>query len=74
MADHINITHPDRHEQFLREQLPLAELKARLEVMSMQARSLSSDLSAIFTRIDRGETVELHYPDGEVVIVGAVKP
>lgn len=72
MADHVNIVHPDSNREAWRHMQEVAELRARLEIAEKRARSLESDLDSIFTRIERGEKAELHYPGGGVVYIAAV--
>lgn len=74
MADHINITHPDRYREWRRNDIETAKLKAEIEVLERSVTALSSDLDAIFTRIASGDEVELHYPDGSVIVVKAEAP
>lgn len=72
MPDHINIQHPDRRgvaSDYYRSMLEIKKLKAELEQLGQWYLSVSGDLEAIFTRIERGETAELHYPDGRVFVV-----
>lgn len=69
MPDHINIHHPRPREERMRHAIEVAELKARASVMAAYIADMESDLTAIFTRIGRGDPVELHYPDGSVIPV-----
>lgn len=69
MADHINIHHPGNIDNRMRAAIETAELKARVSVLERYLMGAQSDLDAIFTRIARGEVVELHYPDGRVIVV-----
>ncbi len=71
MADHSNIHHPGSREGRMRAAIEVAELKARLDVMERYLFDATTDLEAIFTRIGKGERVELHYPDGEIIRVRA---
>lgn len=71
-ADHINITHPDRFDLFgsqYESSLKIKKLELELQHLRSWHESLSNNLTAIFTRIERGETAELHYPDGRVFVV-----
>lgn len=71
MADQVNIPDPytaDRDWQRLME----SELaKTRESVLTRRIMEQDAQLSAIFTRIERGDDVELHYRDGTVIVVGA---
>lgn len=67
MADHINIHHPGPREERMRRAIEIAELKARIATMEGYMLDMEGDLGAIFTRIQRGDNVELHYPDGTVI-------
>lgn len=67
MADHVNISHPDGREERMAHRIREAELKARISVMESYMLEMNADLNAIFTRIERGHDVELHYRDGTVV-------
>lgn len=71
MADHMNIHHPNGRRDRLRAAIEVAELKARLSVLETTLLNMEDDLEAIFTRIAKGERVELHYPDGEIIRIRA---
>lgn len=76
MADHINIQHPDHRgvdSDTYRGRLEITKLKAEIEQLSMWHRAVCNDLESIFTRIERGEKAELHYPDGRVFIVSGTE-
>jgi hypothetical protein len=70
--DHININHPERLEIYNESYRGLME-KRKLELEVKQLTEwleiACRDLEAIFTRIERGETSELHYPDGRVFVI-----
>jgi hypothetical protein len=69
MADHINIVHPaprGEGSDFYRQTLSEKKLRVELEQMTTWYHALEADLTSIFTRIERGDPVELHYPDGRV--------
>lgn len=75
-ADHINIRHPDQNaadSPRARTRLHTETLKTELRVLRECHDELQRDLEAIFTRIDRGQIVELHYPDNRVIRVKAYK-
>ena len=66
MADHINIAAPKkRHE--LEDRLWRERMQTELKVLQEAYDKLASDMDSIFTRIGRGEQVELRYPDGQVI-------
>lgn len=66
MADHINISAP-RDRDALRDRIEKAQMKAELETLRIHYDSMVENLDSIFTRIARGEQVELHYPDRTVI-------
>lgn len=66
MADHINISAPRRRHE-LQERITAQQMKAEMEILRNAYDDMASDLDSIFTRIARGEQVELHYPDGTIV-------
>lgn len=71
-ADHINISHPDRFDLFSSQyasSLKIKQLEMELQHLRGWHESLSNNLTAIFTRIERGQTAELHYPDGHVIVI-----
>ena len=71
-ADHINIQHPDRFDTFggsYTSALKIKKLEVELEHLREWYDSLSNNLTAIFTRIERGDPAELHYPDGRVFVI-----
>ncbi|ODT87038.1 hypothetical protein [Phenylobacterium sp. SCN 70-31] len=70
MADHINISQIDRFDSEWNSRLEFNKLKAELDIMTQRFKQAQSNLDAIFTRIARGEDVELHYSNGDVVRVG----
>lgn len=67
MTDHINITHPDSRDRWMHYRREIERLKADLTLTNSMLMEVQGDLSSIFTRIQRGEQVELHYPDGTVI-------
>ncbi|MGR9441639.1 hypothetical protein [Rhizobium leguminosarum] len=69
MPDHINIHHPDNRAKYRRERLAIEELRAKVTTLENFLLDAEGDLEAIFTRIERGDEVELHMPSGEVFIV-----
>lgn len=69
MADHINIHHPDGREVRRRIAIEIAELQARIKVLNNDVLDMESDLNSIFTRIERGDEVELHMQHGGVFVV-----
>lgn len=72
MADHINIQHPEPrgvHSDFYRQILTEKKLRAELDQLTTWYQALEADLKSIFTRIERGEPCELHYPDGRVMLI-----
>lgn len=77
-ADHINIQHPERRgadSDTYRSRLEIEQLRAELKQLRMWYDTLERDLTAIFTRIERGDEAELHYPDGRIfVIAGRERP
>ncbi|RWB67598.1 hypothetical protein [Mesorhizobium sp.] len=68
MADHINI-HAPRDRYDLRAEIELAHMKAEMALLQQRYDKMESDLDSIFTRIARGDQVELHYPNGEIVLI-----
>lgn len=71
-ADHINIQHPERRgvdSDTYRWIMENDKLKLELKQLRQWYDTLERDLSSIFTRIERGQTVELHYPDGRCFVV-----
>lgn len=77
-ANHLNITHPDErgiHSQQYRDRLEIEKLKVELAQLHLWYGAVCKDLEAIFNRIAQGQTSELHYPDGRVVVIrGDVEP
>ena len=76
MADHINIMHPQQHDQYQPENLLSAKIQQTelaLRIASNRLDAAIADLESIFARIDRGQTVELHYPDGRKIVIKAYK-
>lgn len=74
-ADHININHPDRRgveSDAYRWILENEKLKLELKQLRQWHEVVERDLSAIFNRIERGDKVELHYPDGRCFVVTGV--
>jgi hypothetical protein len=69
MPDHINIHHPDGRAMSRQKAVTIAELRAKISTLETYLDSAESDLEAIFTRIKRGDAVELHMPNGAVFIV-----
>lgn len=75
-ADHINVMHPDRYSldsDIFRDRLTIRKLQVELENVTQFHAAVSRNLEAIFTRIGRGDPVELHYPDGRVFVVTGVE-
>lgn len=73
-ADHININHPDSPGRAVdgnvyRGILERDKIALELKQLQQWHDCLVRDMTSIFTRIERGEPVELHYPDGSVYIV-----
>lgn len=73
MADHINISAP-RHRYEMQDAIARAHMEAEMKLLQMHHDKMADDLDSIFTRIARGEQVELHYPDGKVILVTKAKP
>ena len=73
MADHINISAP-RSRSELQERIGAEQAKAEMTILRSAYDDMASNLDSIFTRIARGEQVELHYPDGKVILVTKAKP
>jgi hypothetical protein len=76
MPDFINIAHPERlgpDSQEYRNNLEIKRLKAELEQLRVWYDMIEARLMSIFTRIERGDPVELHYPDGAVIRVARVE-
>jgi len=69
MADHVNIIQIERFDQHWDDRLAHDKIKAELEIMTMRFQQAQSNLDAIFTRIRRGDDVELHYRNGDVIRV-----
>lgn len=76
-ADHININHPDRldvYSDVYRSVLERKRLELEVAQLGEWLKMATRDLEAIFTRIERGEPVELHYRDGSVyVLTGKIR-
>jgi hypothetical protein len=72
MPDHINIHHPDNGERREREDMVIAEMKAKITVLNQHLLSVRGDLEAIFTRIERGAPCELHMKNGDVYVITGV--
>jgi hypothetical protein len=70
MADYINISEIDRFDTRWDERVAFDKIKVELDIMTKRFEQAESHLSAIFTRIGRGDEVQLHYRDGEVVRIG----
>lgn len=64
MSDHSNINHPDDEENRDHNRKEVSYLKADVERLEAMVRHLRSDLDAIFTRVGRGDTVDLYCQDG----------
>lgn len=73
MADHINISAPRRRHE-MRDDIARAQMEAEMKLLKDGYDDMAGDLDAIFTRIARGEQVELHYPDGTVVPITKARP
>jgi hypothetical protein len=73
MPDHINI-HPPRRRDELEDRLKFERVQVELTVLREAYDELRGDMDSIFTRIGRREQVELHYPDGEIVLITRAKP
>ncbi|MBB3297841.1 MULTISPECIES: hypothetical protein [unclassified Rhizobium] len=69
MPDHINIHHPDSRAKYRRERLLIEELRAKVSTLESFLIDAEGDLEAIFTRIERGDEVELHMPSGAVFVI-----
>lgn len=69
MPDHINIHHPDGRAERRQKAVTIAELRAKITTLETYLDSAENDLEAIFTRIERGDAVELHMTSGAVFIV-----
>lgn len=72
MSSHINISDPERDERNWAHMRQIDALKAELKTAYAERDHYMSNLSAIFTRIERGEHAELHYANGDVIRIGAV--
>lgn len=73
MPDHINI-HMPRTRDVLQDAIGRAQLEAEMKVLRTNYDKMAGDLEAIFTRIGRGDQVELHFPDGNVVPITRARP
>lgn len=69
MPDHINIHHPQSREARMRHAIEVAEIKARISVRAGYIADMEIDLTAIFTRIERGDPLSFYYPDRLVIHV-----
>lgn len=67
---YININEPDW--SFDTRRLGDAKLKAERDFYEGRAEHYRMDLDSIFTRIANGETVELHYSNGDVIEVARI--
>lgn len=75
MSDHINIHERGyRHRDAQRYRLQLAQIEAELKLVKDERDQYASDLDAIFTRIARGDPVELHLAEGDDVFIITGKP
>lgn len=72
MADHVNITQVEWFDERWDARLAYEKLAAELSIMTARFRDAQSNLDAIFTRIARGDDVELHYRNGDVIRVAAL--
>ena len=71
-TDHINIQHPDRYDVFgesYQARLKIERLEGELKQLGIYRDLIANNLTAIFTRIERGDPAELHYPDGRVFVI-----
>lgn len=73
MADHSNINHPDMDERWSNGDLASAKLAVEVAHWKVRYQGVAQDLDAIFTRIANGQTVELHYQNGTMIVIQAVK-
>lgn len=73
MADHVNIQDPESMERNWRHLEEVQILSTKLTVANQRILHLEGELSAIFTRIGRGDPVELHYRDGSMIRVVAIE-
>ncbi|ANM12102.1 hypothetical protein [Rhizobium sp. N324] len=69
MPDHVNIHHPDRRAERREKAVTIAELRAKISTLETYLDSAERDLEAIFTRIERGDEVELHMQSGAVFVI-----
>ncbi|MBY2911405.1 hypothetical protein [Rhizobium leguminosarum] len=73
MPDHININHPDSRAKYRHEMLEIVQLRARVSTLESFLLNAEGDIEAIFTRIERGDEVELHMQSGAVFVITGKK-
>lgn len=71
MADHINISERSQRGSDWATIVQIEKLKVEVLWAEKRAEAMIRDLEAIFTRIGRGDTVQLHYENGTVIEVSA---
>ncbi|MBX5112735.1 hypothetical protein [Rhizobium lentis] len=69
MPDHININHPDSRARWREKTLEIVQLRAKITMLENCLLDIEGDLEAIFTRIERGDEVELHMQSGAVFVI-----
>jgi len=70
MSDHINISHPRQlaSQEFLTRKI--SQLTAEVAYQSAIIEQLRNDLGSIFTRIQRGDNVELWVDENNMTLIG----
>jgi hypothetical protein len=71
MADHINISERNQRQSDWARIVEVEKLKVEVIWAEKRADAMVRDLEAIFTRIGRGDTVQLHYENGTMIEVSA---
>ncbi|MGO8093173.1 hypothetical protein [Rhizobium leguminosarum] len=69
MPDHFKINHPDSRAKYRHEMLEIVQLRARVSTLESFLLNAEGDLEAIFTRIERGNEVELHMQSGAIFVI-----
>jgi len=77
--DYVSIQHPDPFGPYgvegsrYRDQLRFEQLQIEMKQLRSFHNEVSKHLESIFNRIAAGKAVKLNYPDGKVIMIGAVE-
>lgn len=78
-GDYVSIQHPDPfgpngvEGYYYRQQLLTDKMALELKTLRAHHDNTVKHLESIFNRIKDGKAVRLNYPDGKVIVVGAVE-